>query len=124
MSTRTTPIFLNEASRISVEVGQVVLVRADETRIGGVADLADKTVAVQIGTTNDEAATAAMQKEGKIKAVKRFPDFAKAVQSLLAKDADAVIIDNTGASGYMGTNPGKLKIADSTMASWRGNPWG
>lgn len=99
-----------------IEVGQVVLVRADETRITGVNDLGDKTVAVQIGTTNDEAATA-MQKEGKIKTVKRFPDFAKAVQSLLAKDADAVIIDNTAASGYMGTNPGKLKIAGEKFTS-------
>lgn len=93
-----------------IEVGQVVLVRADETRIGGVDDLAEMTVAVQRGTTNDEAASA-MQKEGKIKEIKRFPTFDLAVQSLLQGDSDAVIIDNTGASGYMGTNPDRLKIA-------------
>ncbi len=93
-----------------IEVGQVVLVRADETRIYGVGDLADKVVAVQRGTTNDEAASV-MQKEKKVKTVKRFPTFDLAVKSLLNKDADAVIIDNTGASGYMGTNPDKLKVA-------------
>ncbi len=99
-----------------IEVGQVVLVRADETRINGVEDLADKVVAVQKGTTNDEAATK-MKEEGKIKEVKRFPTFDLAVVSLLQKDVDAVIIDNTGASGYMGTNPDKLKVAGDKFTS-------
>ncbi len=93
-----------------IEVGQVVLVRADETRITGVNDLADKSVAVQKGTTNAEAAVA-FQKEKKVKTVKQFPTFDLAVKSLLNKDVDAVIIDNTAASGYMGTNPNKLKVA-------------
>lgn len=99
-----------------IAVGQVVLVRADETRIGGVNDLADKTVAVQIGTTNDEAATA-MQKERKVKAVKRFPTFVLAVESLLKKDVDAVVIDSVAASGYMGTNPNQLKVAGEKFTS-------
>jgi polar amino acid transport system substrate-binding protein len=93
-----------------MEVGQVVLVRAEETRISSLSDLADKSVAVQKGTTNADAATA-FQKEGKIKAVKQFGTFDLAVKSLLNKDVDAVIIDNTAASGYMGTNPDKLKVA-------------
>lgn len=103
-------------SEAYIEVGQVVLVRADETSINSVDDLADKVIAVQRGTTNDEAATA-MQKEKKIKTVKRFPTFDLAVKSLLNRDADAVIIDNTGASGYMGTNPDKLKIAGEKFTS-------
>lgn len=103
-------------TEVYIEVGQVVLVRADETRIGGVDDLTDKTVAVQRGTTNDEAASA-MQKEGKIKQIKRFPTFDLAVKALLNKDADAVIIDNTAASGYMGTNPDKLKVTGEKFTS-------
>lgn len=99
-----------------IEVGQVVLVRADETRINGVDNLADRTVAVQKGTTNDEAATQ-MQKDKKIKEVKRFPTFDLAVKSLLQKDVDAVIIDNTAASGYMGTNPDKLKVTGDKFTS-------
>jgi polar amino acid transport system substrate-binding protein len=93
-----------------MEVGQVVLVRVGETRINGLGDLADKSVAVQQGTTNADAATA-FQKEGKIKTVKQFRTFDLAVKSLLNKDVDAVIIDNTAASGYMGTNPDQLKVA-------------
>jgi polar amino acid transport system substrate-binding protein len=99
-----------------IEVGQVVLVRADEERIKGEDDLSDKTVAVQKGTTNDEFATN-LQKEGKVKDVKRFPTFDLAVKSLLNKDADAVVIDNTSASGYMGTNPDKLKVVGEKMTS-------
>ncbi len=99
-----------------IEVGQVVLVRAGETRIKSVSDLGQRTVAVQRGTTNDEQATK-MQKEGKIKEVKRFPTFDLAVKSLLNGDVDAVIIDNTAASGYMGTNPDKLKITGDKFTS-------
>lgn len=99
-----------------IEVGQVILVRADESRINGVNDLADKTVAEQRGTTNDEFATK-LQKEGKLKEVKRFPTFDLAVKSLLNSDVDAVIIDNTSASGYMGTNPDKLKVVGERLTS-------
>ncbi len=99
-----------------IEVGQVVLVRADEERIKSVNDLADKSVSVQKGTTNDETATN-FQKEGKLKVVKRFPTFDLAVQSLLNRDVDAVLIDNTSASGYMGVNQGKLKIAGEKFTS-------
>ncbi len=97
-------------------VGQVVLVRADEDRIKGAGDLADRTVTVQKGTTNDELATK-MQSEGKIKEVKRFPTFDLAVQSLLQKDSDAVLIDSVAAAGYMGTNPGKLKVVGEKVTS-------
>ena len=99
-----------------IEVGQVLLVRADEERIKSLDDMADKSVAVQRGTTNDEAATS-FQKEGKLKEVKRFPTFDLAVKSLLNKDVDAVVIDNTAASGYMGTNPDKLKVAGEKFTS-------
>ncbi|HEY3248321.1 MAG TPA: basic amino acid ABC transporter substrate-binding protein [bacterium] len=99
-----------------IEVGQVILVRAGETRISSVNDLAERSVAVQRGTTNDEQATK-MQKEGKVKEVKRFPTFDLAVKSLLNSDVDAVIIDNTAASGYMGTNPDKLKVAGDKFTS-------
>jgi polar amino acid transport system substrate-binding protein len=99
-----------------IEVGQVVLVRSDEERISGADDLADKVVAVQTGTTNDELATK-LQNEGKIKEVKRFRTFDLAVQSLLQKDADAVLIDSVAATGYMGTNPGQLKVVGEKLTS-------
>lgn len=99
-----------------IAVGQVVLVRADEDRINSADDLADKVVTVQKGTTNDELASK-MQSEKKIKEVKRFPTFDLAVQSLLQKDADAVLIDQVAAVGYIGVNPGKLKVVGEKITS-------
>jgi len=88
--------------------GQVVLVRSDDNSIAGVDTLKNggKTVAVQLGTTNDETATKLVGD----KAVKRFDTFDLAVQALINKDADAVLIDQPSALGYMPTNKGKLKI--------------
>lgn len=99
-----------------IEVGQVLLVRASEDRINSLDDMADKSVAVQRGTTNDETATQ-LQKEGKIKDIKRFPTFDLAVKAVLNRDVDAVVIDNTAASGYMGTNPNQLKVAGEKFTS-------
>jgi len=96
--------------------GQVVLVRADEERIKGLDDLKGMTVAVQTGTTNDEKATA-LQKEGKVGAVKRYDTFDLAVAALINKDVDAVIIDSPAADGFMAANPGKLKIAGEPFTS-------
>ncbi|MDR5683616.1 MAG: basic amino acid ABC transporter substrate-binding protein [Armatimonadota bacterium] len=98
------------------EIGQVVMVREDETRIGGADDLSDKVVAVQIGTTNDQLATE-MQKEGKIRDVRRYRTFDLAVQALMNRDVDAVIIDSVAGQGYMGTNPGRLKTVGEMMTS-------
>jgi polar amino acid transport system substrate-binding protein len=96
--------------------GQVVLVREGETGIAGVDALGSKTIAVQTGTTNDEKATA-LQKEGKAKDVKRYDTFDLAVQALLNKDVDAVIIDSYAADGYIGTNAGKLKKVGEPFTS-------
>lgn len=99
-----------------IEVGQVVMVRADEARITGVDDLADKVVAVQIGTTNDELATK-LQKEGRVHDVRRYRTFDLAVQALLNRDVDSVIIDSVAGQGYMGANPGRLKIVGAKLTS-------
>jgi len=96
--------------------GQVVLVRTEETAITGADTLRGKTVGVQIGTTNDEKATA-LQKEAKVGDVKRYDTFALAVKALINKDLDAVIIDSPAADGYMATNPGKLKKVGEPFTS-------
>ncbi len=97
-----------------ITVGQVVLVRADETRVQGADDLADKRVAVQLGTTNDELATK-MQKEGKVREVRRYRTFDLAVAALLNRDVDAVIIDSVAGLGFMAQNPGKLKTVGEML---------
>jgi len=96
--------------------GQVVLVRQDESAITGVDALAGKVVAVQTGTTNDEKATA-LQKDGKLRDVRRYETFALAVQALLNRDVDAVIIDSYAADGFINLNTGRLKKVGEPFTS-------
>lgn len=89
-------------------VGQVVLVRSDETAITGAADLPGFKVAVQTGTTGDTAATedAGVPDEN----MQRFESNALAVQALLNGDVDAVVCDNPTAENYVAANEGQLMV--------------
>jgi len=90
-----------------VTIGQVLLVRADES--GTVEDFkadANKLVGTQIGTTNEIVAKKNFPEER----VQSFDDFGAAIVALLSGDVDGVVIDNVTASGFMKENPGKLKI--------------
>jgi len=90
-----------------VTIGQVLLVRADET--GTVEDFKandDKLVGTQIGTTNEIVA----KKNFPEARVQSFDDFGGAIVALLSGDVDGVVIDNVTASGFMKENEGKLKI--------------
>jgi polar amino acid transport system substrate-binding protein len=91
-----------------VTVGQVLLTRANETRTLD-AFIADEKalVGTQIGTTNAIVA----EKTFPDKTIQAFEDFGAAVLALISGDIDAVVVDNVTASGYMGENEGKLKIA-------------
>jgi len=96
--------------------GQVVLVRADETEItdkDALVALTDKTVGVQLGTTNEATALELVGEDR----VHSFDTFDMAVIALMAGDVDAVIIDDVAAYGFMATNPGKLKIAGERFTS-------
>nr|HID13556.1 transporter substrate-binding domain-containing protein [Anaerolineae bacterium] len=96
--------------------GQVVLVRADETEITDkdtLVALTEKTVGVQLGTTNEATAIELVGEER----VHSFDTFDMAVIALMAGDVDAVIIDDVAAFGFMATNPGKLKIAGERFTS-------
>ncbi len=91
-----------------VQVGQVLLTRADETRdLDGFKSDAAAKVGTQIGTTNEIVAKETFTD----KEIASFEDFGAAVLALLSGDIDAVVIDNISASGFMGENEGKLKIA-------------
>ncbi|MCL6553700.1 MAG: basic amino acid ABC transporter substrate-binding protein [Firmicutes bacterium] len=96
--------------------GQVVLVRQDEASITGVDALVGKTVAVQTGTTNDEKASA-LQKEGKVGTVRRYETFALAVQALVNRDVDAVIIDSYAADGFIALHANRLKKVGEPFTS-------
>ncbi|MBO9368834.1 MAG: transporter substrate-binding domain-containing protein [Chloroflexi bacterium] len=96
-----------------VYVGQVLLVRASETKT--LDDFKADTnlkIATQIQTTNEIVAKKVFGEQR----VQSFEDFGAAVLALLSGDVDAVVIDNVSASGYMKENEGKLKIGGQITA--------
>jgi polar amino acid transport system substrate-binding protein len=97
--------------------GEVLLVRADETRIKGKDDLksGQYIVGVQTGTSNEETAKTLVPDE--TRQLKRFDDFSQAVAALIGKDVDAVEIDKPAADGFIAQNPGKLKVAGEAFTS-------
>jgi polar amino acid transport system substrate-binding protein len=97
-----------------MQIIQVILARADETRFTDSKTLAANTdlkVATQLGTTN---AIKAKEIVGEAR-VNEFDTFDGAVLALLSGDADAVILDQEPALGFMDKNPGKLKILDEKL---------
>jgi polar amino acid transport system substrate-binding protein len=97
-----------------MSITQVILVRTDETRFTDSKTLAanpDLIVATQLGTTN---AIKAREIVGEAR-VNEFDTFDGAVLALLSGDADAVILDQEPALGFIDKNPGKLKILDEKL---------
>ncbi len=91
-----------------VVIGQVLLVRADETNaLDEFKANADLLVGTQIGTTNEIVAKETFPD----KEIQSFEDFGGTVLALLAGDIDGIVIDNVSAAGFMGENEGKMKIA-------------
>jgi polar amino acid transport system substrate-binding protein len=90
-----------------VTIGQVLLVRSDESRtIDQLKADSSALIGTQIGTTNEIVA----KKNFPAERVKSFEDFGAAVLALMSKDVDGVVLDNVTASGFMNENQGKLKI--------------
>jgi len=90
-----------------VEVSQVLMVRADESRtLEQLKADAQAKIGSQIGTTNEIAA----KKYFEGKDIQSFEDFGAATLALLSKDIDGIVIDYISAQGFMKDNAGKLKI--------------
>jgi polar amino acid transport system substrate-binding protein len=93
---------------------QVILVRADESRFTDSKSLAANTgliVATQVGTTNYAKAVEIVGESR----VRSYDTFDLAVLALKSGDADAVILDQEPAFGYLDANPGELKILDDKL---------
>jgi len=90
-----------------VTIGQVLLIRSDQTIDDVEAFKADPKVIVgtQIATTNELVA----KDNFPVDRIKSFEDFGAAVAALIAGDLDAVVIDNVSAVGFIGANPGQLQ---------------
>jgi polar amino acid transport system substrate-binding protein len=99
-----------------MNITQVMLVRADESRFTDSASLAadpSLIVATQLGTTNEAKAVEIVGESR----VKSFDTFDGAVLALLSGDADAVVLDQEPAKGFIATNEGKLKMLDEKLTS-------
>ncbi len=89
---------------------QVLLVRVDETVVKEPEDLKkpEVIVAVQLGTTNSITAKKLVADPNK--QVKEFQDFPAAVQALINKQANVVVIDTFASSQLLADNKGKIKL--------------
>lgn len=99
-----------------ITIDQRLLVRADEDRIESIQDIVDNpdlVLGTQTGTTNYETALQYLP-EDRIQAFEQFPF---AVQSLIAGDIDAVIIDEVAGQGYQGENAEALKLVGESISS-------
>lgn len=96
---------------------EVLLVRADDSRISGADDLKSGKyiVGVQTGTSNEDTAKTLVPDEKK--QLKRFDDFSQAIAALIGKDIDVVEIDKPAADGFMAQNQGKLKVTGKGLVS-------
>lgn len=91
---------------------ETLLVREDEDRFTTVDELKalpDYLVATQIGTTNEITAHALFDPTR----VKSYEQFPAAVQALINRDVDAVVIDRPAGESYIVTQGGLKTLAES-----------
>ncbi len=95
-------------------VNQRLLVRRDEARFTSLATFAASSAArvgAQKGNTNY---TKAEKLVGPARVV-AFDGFGELIQALLNRDLDAVLIDDVGGQGYVGTHREKLKLLEGGL---------
>lgn len=92
-----------------IEYGQVILVPSDDQKLTSEDALvaSDATVGVQIGTTNEISAIKLVGEDR----VVSYEEWDLPVIGLLSGDVDSVLMDEVAAVGFMGENPGEMKIA-------------
>ncbi len=89
---------------------QVIIVK-ETSEIAGSADLSDKKIGVQLGTTGDLLATDLAGDDN----VERYNKGFEAVQALLQDKIDAVVIDSSPANVFVEQSQG-LKVCDEAMS--------
>lgn len=96
-----------------VNAGQVIIVKSDSD-IAAKADLAGKTIGVQLGTTGDQYVSDPANVEGAT--VERYSKGFEAVQALTQGKIDAVVIDGEPAKSFVAAaDEGSIKILDEPM---------
>ena len=88
-----------------------VIIVKETSEIAGSADLSDKKIGVQLGTTGDLLATDLAGDDN----VERYNKGFEAVQALLQDKIDAVVIDSAPANVFVEQSQG-LKVCDEAMS--------
>ena len=98
-----------------INVDQRLLVRKGESRFTDGASFAagDFKLGTQIGTTNYDTGVELVGEDR----VEPFEEFGFVVQSLIAGDVDAVIIDETAGQGYIGENADAVELIGDSLSS-------
>jgi len=98
-----------------ISVEQRLMVRKDEDRFATLDEFkaGDYLVGTQTGTTNYDTAVANYGADR----VQGLEQFGFAVQALIGGDVDAVIIDDTAGTGYVGENKDEIKLLDGSLSS-------
>ncbi|MEW6047735.1 MAG: basic amino acid ABC transporter substrate-binding protein [Bacillota bacterium] len=87
--------------------GQVIVVRKDDNRIKGPADLKGMIVAVQINTTGQFEA----EKIAGIRRIDKYDTTPLAIQAVMQRSADAAVIDLPVAYEFQKEHPDEVKVA-------------
>lgn len=102
-------------------IEQVMLVRADETRIAGPDSFAADTsllIGAQAGTTNFYVAVYnVLDGDEANPRIKLFDSFGASVQALKTGDVDMVLMDQASSQGYIGAEPGAFKVVGDPLGT-------
>ena len=98
-----------------INIDQRLLVRISEARFADENEFAagDYVLGTQIGTTNYDTGVELVG----LDRVESYEEFGFVVQSLIAGDVDAVILDETAGQGYIGENVGEVKLIGGSLSS-------
>ncbi|GAA0739701.1 amino acid ABC transporter substrate-binding protein [Clostridium oceanicum] len=90
---------------------QIVVVRKD-SNIKKKADLKDKTVGVQLGSSSETALTDAKDISASLKEMKKYSNNTEALMDLQAKRLEAVVVDEVVGRYYISKKPDLYKVLD------------
>lgn len=99
-----------------IQLSQQLLVREDEDRFTTAEEFAadpDLLFGSQAGTTNYDTAASLVDEDR----IVVYETFGLIVQALINGDVDAVVIDNVSGIGYVGANPGDVRLLDEQLTS-------
>lgn len=115
---RKTQVDFSDAYMVSQ---QFMLVGADNDTITGPQSFSeneDLLIAAQPSTTNFYVAVYdVLDGDEANPRIKLFDTFGASVQALISGDVDMVLMDQTAAAGYMGANPGALKVVGEALGT-------